>query len=1436
VLARRSDGLCSAALYAPQIMPEFLLNPSRLARYFYHECDRYLRYHATPKGRREADGVPPLPEQTAVTEALLEGGYEWEETVAKRLLEGLVRVGPGPGPLRDRIHTPASTLRLLDTLEPGEAIYQATLEAPASFLGRYAIDPALAGFMPCRPDLIVRVDARRRGRPLLRVVDVKANDELKASHRVQVALYAWILRDVVAEAGLQVDVDVEEGGVWLFGAPAPEWFPLGAVSGVLERFLRERLPGVLGGRREDVPWHLFFRCEWCEFYAHCRAEAEQTRSVSLVPYLSVKARAYLREAPWGGEPVNTLGELSALAQAPDAEQRLEGCGSLRGRAGRLARAAQAIEQGVVVPHGGSTVAMPAREGVRIVLTLQRDPISGRVYAAGFARAMGREVYGTGSDAQVFVAPTLDACADVRRDFLRALFGALSRLHRFNELQPAGARKSLQTYVFDGYERELFEAMLLESLADPSLAEAALPLFLHYHGAGGARREGGAKGEGGARGEGEARGEARPDGGTEVPYPVVVITRVLRELFAMPSPVSISLEGASAALPQPGYPYTYRPAHGMAFSLSNALRSDAIFHAWYRGESVGVERVRGELRNRLLAASAVVDGLRARAGGSLFAWPPRFELQAPHAFRRPALGRLAFLVRHERFREALAMRELRGLPWEERVRGSVVVRLVSEGGGRFAVEGEVEPSALEVDAGYPGHLVVPDTPEGERAQLSFDDHRHRAAFWLGGGGAGRAGLVRLASVEGVELDAGTGRCARATVVVRGGKDQPPLPAGERLLLYPRFTDFTSDRVVQRLEALDDAEEGDFARLLHDPASFDAPLREGSTGRAAALALLPRARFTPSQRAAFARALSRRLLLVWGPPGTGKTYFLARAVGLLAAARRAAGQPLRVCVTAFTHAAIENLLDATSVAAGELGVELPVAKLGELRGAQGGHRGGGQLSAISTARAARGAPGDVSVLGATVYELRRAAEQGLPPCDLLVVDEASQLRLGELSLATLVLGERARLVLAGDDLQLPPLVKGRPPPPLPGERDLMVSAFAYLRAAGGDASTRQLTENFRMNETLCCFSAETLYGDAYRPATRAVARRKLSLASPPARPARGEAGLAGPPTIGDPSSPGELARWALDPAFPLVICMLEGPRAAGENRQEARLVAALSGALRDRLLSGGERYPDTAEGDARFWREALLIVGPHHEQNRAVRAALTRERRWLSPPVVETVEKVQGQEAECVLVSYGVSDPETALAEGEFLYSRNRLNVAVSRARSKCVVFLPRPLLDASFEVIRSDAIAEGLAHMHALLGFCRARGSERVFPVAGGGRLVAVRARVPAALGLFPVRRSARGSAGERGWWRAGRCPCTRVGAPPHVVRRGLCPQHPRRGAAPAPRPREKGLAAPSLLAISHPGFVHHARRFARPHAPWEAPCSRTRPTACAPFAALQLHT
>jgi uncharacterized protein len=58
----------------------------------------------------------------------------------------------------------------------------------------------------------------------------------------------------------------------------------------------------------------------------------------------------------------------------------------------------------------------------------------------------------------------------------------------------------------------------------------------------------------------------------------------------------------------------------------------------------------------------------------------------------------------------------------------------------------------------------------------------------------------------------------------------------------------------------------------------------------------------------------------------------------------------------------------------------------------------------------------------------------------------------------------------------------------------------------------------------------------------------------------------------------------------------------------------------------------------------------------------------------VDKFQGQEAAAVLVSMAASDAESAPRGIDFLFEKNRLNVALSRARCLSVVFCSPALLD------------------------------------------------------------------------------------------------------------------------------------------------------------------
>jgi superfamily I DNA and/or RNA helicase len=64
------------------------------------------------------------------------------------------------------------------------------------------------------------------------------------------------------------------------------------------------------------------------------------------------------------------------------------------------------------------------------------------------------------------------------------------------------------------------------------------------------------------------------------------------------------------------------------------------------------------------------------------------------------------------------------------------------------------------------------------------------------------------------------------------------------------------------------------------------------------------------------------------------------------------------------------------------------------------------------------------------------------------------------------------------------------------------------------------------------------------------------------------------------------------------------------------------------------------------------------------------------------------------------------EAEFIYSLNRLNVSITGAKCKCVVFFPRPLLEPPLEILQNKRAAEGFNHMLNLVEFCEQNGEEK----------------------------------------------------------------------------------------------------------------------------------
>lgn len=84
--------------------------------------------------------------------------------------------------------------------------------------------------------------------------------------------------------------------------------------------------------------------------------------------------------------------------------------------------------------------------------------------------------------------------------------------------------------------------------------------------------------------------------------------------------------------------------------------------------------------------------------------------------------------------------------------------------------------------------------------------------------------------------------------------------------------------------------------------------------------------------------------------------------------------------------------------------------------------------------------------------------------------------------------------------------------------------------------------------------------------------------------------------------------------------------------------------------------------------ILVVAPYNMQVNLLRSRLPEGAR------VGTVDKFQGQEAEVVIVSMATSGADDMPRDAAFLLSRNRLNVAISRARCLAILVASPGLLD------------------------------------------------------------------------------------------------------------------------------------------------------------------
>lgn len=376
-----------------------------------------------------------------------------------------------------------------------------------------------------------------------------------------------------------------------------------------------------------------------------------------------------------------------------------------------------------------------------------------------------------------------------------------------------------------------------------------------------------------------------------------------------------------------------------------------------------------------------------------------------------------------------------------------------------------------------------------------------------------------------------------------------------------------------------------------------------------------------------------LLIQGPPGAGKTYTSAQAIVALLAAGR------RIGVASNSHKAINNLLVEVQAMAMAQGLHCRGMK----KSSRDDQRldGGGWIEDVVGGSGSGVQPHHRLVAGTAWLFAREELDQAF---DHLFVDEAGQVSLANV----LAMGTSARnVVLVGDQMQLSQPIKGTHP----GGSGR--SALEHLLGGQATVPVDQgvfLPITRRMHPDLCRFVSDAVYeGRLEAEATTAVQRIEVDAALDPE---------------------------ALAPSGLRFVDVDHAGRTQRAPEEAERLATTYRALL-------GSHWNDRHGVRHRIGTEDILVVSPYNMQVELLKRTLPEGAR------VGTVDKFQGQEAPVVLVSMATSSGDDLPRNIEFLYSRNRMNVAISRARCLAVVYANPRLLEIPCRTIAQMELVDGL---------------------------------------------------------------------------------------------------------------------------------------------------
>ena len=253
----------------------------------------------------------------------------------------------------------------------------------------------------------------------------------------------------------------------------------------------------------------------------------------------------------------------------------------------------------------------------------------------------------------------------------------------------------------------------------------------------------------------------------------------------------------------------------------------------------------------------------------------------------------------------------------------------------------------------------------------------------------------------------------------------------------------------------------------------------------------------------------------------------------------------------------------------------------------------------------------IIGLTPHSLYSSRGRGLE-CDTFVIDEAGQMTI---SLALMGMVKAKKVILAGDHKQLAPIITS--------EKMMEYMKKSIFQKLMQNGNFTLLDVSFRMCKPICDFVSDLFYEGKVKAKNTDCGNRILC------------------------------GNELLDFRHPVIIHHVDDEGEQTSKKEAEFIVKAIKSFLNLGLMAN-----------------EIGVLSPFRAQAALIRRLIRKDSEIKDEDelqvAVDTIDKMQGQEREVIIVTLVAGKSDYIKDMADFLYNPNKLNVAFSRAKSKLII--------------------------------------------------------------------------------------------------------------------------------------------------------------------------